>query len=236
MIFNPIVWLTCSHELLNLFIASVDEILTVLVIFRELVERTKVVRIINGIWLGSELEVFHARFNLFFISVDMWFWILILLNLWDSLAYRGIKNSKIIMWLFAFVFKYIRYSCGCNKASSLTDLRLRRCLSLKECHCCRKLERCLVASHRQVAKSSNSHGLLIFITKEISTRTFEWFLRLSDILENRIILIFLPVRNLLTQWWACSYSSLVSKVTFGISFFGFLTYWFTCFSYGIDCC
>jgi len=97
MIFNPIVWLTCSHELLNLFIASVDEILTVLVIFRELVERTKVVRIINGIWLGSELEVFHARFNLFFISVDMWFWILILLNLWDSLAYRGIKNSKIIM-------------------------------------------------------------------------------------------------------------------------------------------
>ena len=147
MVLKPIMWLASRHELFNLFISGVDEVCTVLMVLRELIECTKIVRVDHWIWFESEFKIFHARFNLFFISVDVRFWIFIFLNFRNSLTSLRIKYCEIIMRLLAFVLKYIGYPCGRNKASTLSDLWLWGSLSLKQGHSGCKLEGCLITPH-----------------------------------------------------------------------------------------
>ena len=220
-----------SHLLFSLFLLIVSDVLW------SLFENRETMRILHLINLKPELEVLHSRLYFFLLSKDWFLGILVLVN------YRPSFNKASNWWQthfslcqLPFPFLTVGNAGGSDETFSLSDFGLRRNFSFVQCHGCCQLEWCLVFhwhSHVSVL-------LLRFLSRlsieKVSRCRLERFLTLTNVLENRIVLVFLPVRNLLTEimcllidllgvkrnfWHLLRFSELLINTSFGSFAFAF---------------
>lgn len=125
MVLNPVVRLIGSQELFDIFILLLKLPSSISMVSWQLVKDANIVRIVHRIWLKLKFKVFHARFNLLFISEQRFLRILILTDSRHSLSDLRIHDCHVFVSLFALIFKNVWNARCSNGSNSLYDLLLR---------------------------------------------------------------------------------------------------------------
>ena len=126
--------LSCLHELVQSLLLLSHLLFFVSDVFWTSCENTQAFRIVDGWWLGSQEEVFHAKFHLEFVSELVRLWSDILIDDWDQSSSFLIDCVLLIYSFSVFISEDIGDHGSCYKALALTDSGLGGNQTLLEGH------------------------------------------------------------------------------------------------------